>query len=427
MIAAVQKLRPWICRLVRELDEPVGCSVWALGVRGLLCPHIHKQRPNIRKPTVSLLRLLSTTHFVYLSPGLPIQAGGAALQYRARFSVGVAGVCRGSFSACRQTSDHFGYEGFVGVQLAPIFGSWRPLAGCRRDQLAVCGSVSVPVPSQVRSPLWPSAHAGFVIAPLRFGFKRFSFLALRNPVCNASSRRGSATRFSFLVGQSRGVVSDENRPIQKQAWATAVLAASLSFSAASPDGFPPLLLLCRSRPHRSRIRPSCSCMCSLCEQPANGNRDLIATLGRHAAGDGKCRKLHGFLFSGNWSCRCSTNAKCKMRSRQRTLCGSSRSRSQKRAGLDRSPDNWHLGADDNASAVAVLLKRRANLRSRKPVAHSPHRRVRREEEDLRQRRYARAHVGEKIVGIPNMDCGVLQVARCTVKRPLPGLGPAQRG
>lgn len=68
-------------------------------------------------------------------------------------------------------------------------------------------------------------------------------------------------------------------------------------------------------------------------------------------------------------------------------------------------DNWHLGADDNASAVAVLLEAARVLRD-KPLRRT----VRivafdREEVGLMgSDRYARLHAGEHITALLNMDC-----------------------
>lgn len=68
-------------------------------------------------------------------------------------------------------------------------------------------------------------------------------------------------------------------------------------------------------------------------------------------------------------------------------------------------DNWHLGADDNASAVAILLETARILR---PLKLSRTVRIiafdREEEGLIGSDRYARAHVGETIAGIINMDC-----------------------
>ena len=70
-------------------------------------------------------------------------------------------------------------------------------------------------------------------------------------------------------------------------------------------------------------------------------------------------------------------------------------------------DNWHLGADDNASAVAVLLETARLLRN---SDRPPRRTVRivafdREEEGLTgSERYAIRHSGDRVVGVMNMDC-----------------------
>ncbi|HMY57232.1 MAG TPA: hypothetical protein PKL17_09920 [Pseudomonadota bacterium] len=163
--------------------------------------------PEHQEKTVVHSAAVDYGSFVYLSPGLPIQAGGAALQYRARFSVGVAVSAGVRFLHVDRLPDHFGYEGFVGVQLAPIFGSWRPLAGLEVGATSLQSAALSPSPSyspeeytSKQSPLGP-VYAGFVIAPLRFGFKRFSFLALGIQLATHLPKWGSATRLSFLVGQ----------------------------------------------------------------------------------------------------------------------------------------------------------------------------------------------------------------------------------
>ena len=86
-------------------------------------------------------------------------------------------------------------------------------------------------------------------------------------------------------------------------------------------------------------------------------------------------------------------------------------------------DNWHLGADDNASAIAVMLEAARVLRTK-----SLSRTVRiiafdREEEGLiGSDRYARAHQGEQISAMINMDCvGYLSKKPGSQSAP-PGLG-----
>ena len=158
-------------------------ALLGFGCARLLCLHIHKQRPNIRKNSRPFgccrLRI-----FVYLSPGLPIQAGGAALQYRARFSVRVVGCLQG-FVFCMSTDFPITLDTKVLSAFSlPFFG--RGVAGrsgSRRDQLAVCGSVSVPVPQSgrvqtatesARPSLCRICDCTAVLAS-----KRFSFLAFR--------------------------------------------------------------------------------------------------------------------------------------------------------------------------------------------------------------------------------------------------------
>ncbi len=68
-------------------------------------------------------------------------------------------------------------------------------------------------------------------------------------------------------------------------------------------------------------------------------------------------------------------------------------------------DNWHLGADDNASAVAVLLETARILQSKNLSKTVRIIAFDREEEGLiGSDRYARAHATDKVTAMINMDC-----------------------
>lgn len=146
-------------------------------------------------------------YFLYLSPGLPISAGGASLQYRARFSVGLSATAGVRFLHVDRLPNRFGFEGFVGAQLAPIIGVWRPLAGIEIGATSLQSASLSPDPSyspeeytSKQQPLGP-VYAGFVIAPLRFGVKRFAFQALGLQLATHLPKWGSAVRLQLLIGQ----------------------------------------------------------------------------------------------------------------------------------------------------------------------------------------------------------------------------------
>lgn len=86
-------------------------------------------------------------------------------------------------------------------------------------------------------------------------------------------------------------------------------------------------------------------------------------------------------------------------------------------------DNWHLGADDNASAIAVMLETARVLRTK-----SLSRSVRiiafdREEEGLiGSDRYAQRHQGERISAMINMDCVGYASSKPGSQSAPPGLG-----
>ena len=209
-------------------------ALFGFGCARLLCLHIHKQRPNIRKNSRPFgccrLRI-----FVYLSPGLPIQAGGAALQYRARFSVGLR-VSAG-FVFCMSTDFPITLDTKVlsafslhrslvhGVRW-PVWKSARPACSLR---LCLRPRPTVRKSTQATESARPSL-CRICDCTAAFWLQALFVFGARNPARNASSQVGQRDP-AFVSGRSVSRCrSDENRPIQKQAWATAVLAASLSLS-----------------------------------------------------------------------------------------------------------------------------------------------------------------------------------------------------
>lgn len=86
-------------------------------------------------------------------------------------------------------------------------------------------------------------------------------------------------------------------------------------------------------------------------------------------------------------------------------------------------DNWHLGADDNASAVAVLLQAAQVFAARRPARTVRIVAFDREEEGLTgSERFAALHESEAIRAVLNMDCvAYLSHAENSQSAP-PGLG-----
>lgn len=86
-------------------------------------------------------------------------------------------------------------------------------------------------------------------------------------------------------------------------------------------------------------------------------------------------------------------------------------------------DNWHVGADDNASSVAVLLQAAQVLSSRRPARTVRIVAFDREEEGLTgSERFAALHESEAIRAVLNMDCvAFLSHAEGSQSAP-PGLG-----
>lgn len=144
---------------------------------------------------------------LYLSPGLPISAGGASVFYRGRAGFGVAVTAGLRFLHVDRLPDGFGFEGFVGVQLAPVVGSWRPLAGIEvggttlvSDRLQLEPNYGPEEYTPRLRPLGP-VYAGFVIAPLRFAVRRVAFQSAGIQIATHLPQLGNALRLQILVGQ----------------------------------------------------------------------------------------------------------------------------------------------------------------------------------------------------------------------------------
>lgn len=145
--------------------------------------------------------------FIYQSTGLPLQAGGASLFYRARFSVGLSLSAGLRFLHVDRLPSGFGIEGFVGLQLAPLIGVWRPLAGVEMGGTSLMSSSLNPDPNynpeeytSKQSPLGP-VYVGFVVSPLRFGIRRITFQALGLQLATHLPQWGNALRLQILAGQ----------------------------------------------------------------------------------------------------------------------------------------------------------------------------------------------------------------------------------
>lgn len=144
---------------------------------------------------------------LYLSPGLPLSAGGASVFYRGRAGIGIAVTAGLRFLHVDRLPDGFGFEGFVGVQFSPIVGRWRPLAG-----IEVGGTTLVSERLQSEpdyrseeytprlQPLGP-VYAGFVIAPLRFAIYRITFQSAGIQIATHLPQLGNALRLQLLLGQ----------------------------------------------------------------------------------------------------------------------------------------------------------------------------------------------------------------------------------
>ncbi len=86
-------------------------------------------------------------------------------------------------------------------------------------------------------------------------------------------------------------------------------------------------------------------------------------------------------------------------------------------------DNWHVGADDNASAVAVMLEAARILRTRSFLRTIRIIAFDREEEGLvGSERYARLHQGESVSALLNMDCVGYASHQPNSQSAPPGLG-----
>ena len=86
-------------------------------------------------------------------------------------------------------------------------------------------------------------------------------------------------------------------------------------------------------------------------------------------------------------------------------------------------DNWHLGADDNASAVAVLLQAAHIFVGQRPRRSAAHRclRSRRGRPDGSER-FAERHAADSIYAVLNMDCVAFASHEENSQSAPPGLG-----
>lgn len=143
--------------------------------------------------------------FLYQSTGLPISAGGASLLYRARFPVGVSISAGVRFLHVDRMPNGVAFEGFVGAQLSPEIGVWRPLAGIelgtttlQSASLSTEPSYSPAEYTSKQTPLGPS-YAGFVLSPLRFCVRRITFGGLGLQLGTHLPDFGSAVRIQLVA------------------------------------------------------------------------------------------------------------------------------------------------------------------------------------------------------------------------------------
>lgn len=193
----------------------------------------------------------------------------------------------------------------------------------------------------------------------------------------------------------------------KQAWATAVLAASLSFSSCQPDGFS-ASVTALSKQAASEVE---SAQLSLHVSALVNSRQMETAISSPLWGGMPLRRKNAASYMDSYfrgiglAVQHEREVQNEIETENLYVDLPGHDRKEELVLVTGHYDNWHLGADDNASAVAVLLETARILRSR-----NLSRTVRiiafdREEEGLiGSDRYARAHVGEKIVGILNMDC-----------------------
>ncbi|HNN92565.1 MAG TPA: hypothetical protein PKI03_09865 [Pseudomonadota bacterium] len=145
--------------------------------------------------------------FQYLSPGLPISAGGASVYYRGRLRIGIALSAGLRFLHVDRAPAGFAFEGFVGAQLAPIVGPWRPLAGIEIGGTSLVSESLQTEPNYSPEEYTPRLHplgpvyAGFVIAPLRFAVWHFVFQGGGVQIATHLPQFGNAVRLQLLFAQ----------------------------------------------------------------------------------------------------------------------------------------------------------------------------------------------------------------------------------
>jgi hypothetical protein len=144
---------------------------------------------------------------LYLAPGLPLSAGGASVFYRFRAGPGVALSAGLRSLHVDRLPDGFGFEGFVAVQLSPIVGPWRPLAGIEVGGTSLSSERLRAEPdygpeeyTPRLQPLGP-VYAGFVIAPLRFAIRHVVFQLGGIQIATHLPQLGNALRLQILYGQ----------------------------------------------------------------------------------------------------------------------------------------------------------------------------------------------------------------------------------
>lgn len=144
---------------------------------------------------------------LYLSPGLPFSAGGASLYYRGRARVGVTLSGGARFLHVDRIAGGFAFEGFVGVQLAPHVGPWRPLAGIELGGTTLVSESLRTEPDYTPEEYTPRLHplgpvyVGLVAAPLRFAVGHFLFQVGGLQIATHLPQLGSALRLQISYAQ----------------------------------------------------------------------------------------------------------------------------------------------------------------------------------------------------------------------------------
>ena len=157
--------------------------------------------------------------FLYLSPGLPISAGAR----RSTIAVDCAPASRfrrARFLHVDRAPAGFAFEGFVGVQLAPILGRWRPLAGIEIGGTSLVSESRRPSRTTARRSTRRACIPWVRSTPasssrrcaLRCGASSFKAAACRSqPTCRSLATRSACSFYSLSWNGASDVESQPNR------------------------------------------------------------------------------------------------------------------------------------------------------------------------------------------------------------------------